>query len=212
MLSAKKIKLIPPLDSNQIGTGIENNENQDDSGAITSELEKKTDKIKKKIYDKIHRFIKIILQIAKSNGYDNEYRIKTKNGKYLDKSNLVDLLTQSMTVGKVLYGENEFIELLSKCGVDPELIINDNVRLKLIQMNNSKTFNNRDDNDKFSEISANEEIKKRPMKRTLEQLNEDYNDVDDQKPIKKRKREAEEEDDSDSIEIDKRAWDIVDDD
>ena len=37
-----------------------------------------------------------------------------------------------MSVGKVLHGEDEFIVLLAKCNIDPDLILNDNVKSKLI--------------------------------------------------------------------------------
>ena len=96
----------------------------------------KSDKIKTKIYDKIHRFIKVILKLARNVGYDDELRIKLSNGKYLEKTNIIDLLTHAMSIGKVLYGENEFIELLSNSNIDPDLIINENVKLKLIQFKN----------------------------------------------------------------------------
>src|SRR6266700_2832020 len=115
MQSAKKITLIPPKDFEQYGGG--NNENLS-KGVLSSEVEEKKDPIKTKIYDKIHRFIKVILKLAKNVGYDSEFRIKLKNGKYLEKTNIVDLLTHAMSVGKVLYGENEFIELLATSDVD----------------------------------------------------------------------------------------------
>ena len=130
MSFAKKVTLIPH--ENQIGGGIVASE---DSGQLSSEVEKtksKSDKIKFKIYDKIHRFIKIILKLARSVGYDENLRIKLKNGNYLENSNIVDLLTHAMSAGKILYGENEFIELLHESQVDPDLIINDNFRSKLI--------------------------------------------------------------------------------
>ena len=131
MLSARKITLVPPKDVEvkQIGSGVEGEE----SGSLTTIVEKSTDKIKSKIYNKIHRFIKIILKLARTIGYDEDLRIKLRSGKYLEKSNIVDLLTHAMSAGKVLYGEDEFVELLADSNVDPNLIINDNVRNKLIQ-------------------------------------------------------------------------------
>ena len=138
MQSAKRVTLVPP-EENQFGGGSENNEISGESGSISSAVENNSDKIKSKIYDKIHRFIKVILKLARTTGYDENLRIKLKNGDYLEKSNIVDLLTNSMSMGKVLHGEKEFIELLASSDVDPDLIINDNVRLKLIQFkNNSK--------------------------------------------------------------------------
>ena len=125
MHSAKRVTLVPP---DQSGSGNENL----DMVQTESEKNEKIDKIKFKIYDKIHRFIKVILKLAKLDSYDDLLRIKTKNGNYLDKSNIVDLLTHSMSAGKVLHGEEEFIALLARSGVDPELILNENVKSKLI--------------------------------------------------------------------------------
>ena len=135
MLSARKVTLVPPKvnDTQQIGAGFEDEEN----GALTTVVEKSTDKNKiKKFMTKYIDFIKVILKLARTIGYDDDLRIKLRSGKYLEKSNIVDLLTHAMSAGKVLYGEEEFVELLSDCDVDPNLIINDNVRNKLIQLKN----------------------------------------------------------------------------
>ena len=148
MLSARKITLVPPENSKveQFGSGFENEE----SGSLTTLVEKSTDKIKSKIYDKIHRFIKVILKLARTIGYDDDLRIKLRSGKYLEKSNIVNLLTHAMSAGKVLYGEDEFIELLADSGVDPNLIINENVRNKLIQFTNK--------NKEFSTVTEKEVV------------------------------------------------------
>lgn len=145
MQSAKRVILIPPK-NNQVGMG----NSEELNGAISLPVEKSTDKIKSKIYDKIHRFIKIILKIAKTVGYDEDSRIKLKNGEYLKNSNIVDLLTHAMSAGKVLHGENEFIELLADSDVDPSLILNENVKAKLIRLKNSKRT---DKNNKNSDES-----------------------------------------------------------
>lgn len=136
MSSVRKVVLIPHLDTKLNQTGGSNSENNE--GVITTQVEIKKDKIKMKIYDKVHRFIKIIMRLAKNSGYDDDLHIKLRSGKYLERSNIVDLLTHAMSAGKVLYGENEFIDLLHFSGVDPDLIINDNVRIKLMQLHNSK--------------------------------------------------------------------------
>ena len=171
MQQAKKVTYVPATNQ-QIGGGEE--EFVPVSGTFVSNVEKKTDVIKSKIYDKIHRFIKIILKLAKNVGYDSDLQIKLSNGTYLKKSNIVDLLTHAMSVGKVLYGENEFIQLLADSNVDPSLIINDNVKLKLIQFKN-----------KIKNV-----VQKKAEKRKIiyeKDLSEDDDDNDSPPRLKKRK-------------------------
>ena len=137
MQSAKKVTLVMP-ELSQEGGSAENGVSN-----IDVNTNERFNKIKNKIYEKIHRFIIVILKLAKMNCYDDFLRIKSENGDFLDKSNIVDLLTNSMTVGKILYGEDQFIVLLSKAKVDPKLILNENVRNKLIEYNkiNREAYN-----------------------------------------------------------------------
>ena len=230
MQSAKKITLIAPIteESEQVGGGSDGLEN---SGLITSDVTNKTDKIRSKIYDKIHRFIKIILKLARSVGYDQDLRIKLKNGKYLEKSNIVDLLTHAMSVGKVLYGENEFIELLALSGVNPELVINENVRMKLIQYLNRpkkdeglKQPEKQNYKRKLEESDSDEKSEKNKKRRTGDPLEgmpvlKDLRDpMDSQESIattsksnNKKRKHSELEDISDE-DIDRNRWDIPKDD
>ncbi len=176
MQSAKKITLVPPKSDQveQYGKGLD--DLSENTGSLVTEVAPKNDKVKSKIYDKIHKFIKIILKLARSIGYDNDLRIKLKNGTYLEKSNIVDLLTHAMSVGKVLYGESEFIELLSNSGVDPSLIINENVRMKLIQyLNKGKIYQKESDDTQISEVHKRK------------RLDSNSEDNDDQNSAKKRK-------------------------
>ena len=134
MLSAKRVVLVPPK---QTGGNAEESEPNAESGTVTIE---KFDKIKHKIYDKVHRFIKVISKLAQNDSYDENLRIKSRSGTYLEKTNLVDLLTHSMSIGKVLHGEDDFIALLAKSHVDPELILNENVKSKLINYVGRRSF------------------------------------------------------------------------
>jgi len=172
---------LPPKKSKENSQIGGSNENNASLGSLSSDFQPKIDKIKTKIYDKIHRFIKVILKLARNVGYDDELRIKLGNGKYLEKSNIIDLLTHAMSIGKVLYGENEFIELLSHANIDPELIINENVKLKLIQYNNKSQIK---DNAENMDIEVNRQSNDntvQPIKRKLD------NDEDFEIPRKKRK-------------------------
>ena len=142
MSLAKKVVLVPPADDNysnfQTGCGeIGQRENVVELRSKVS----KSNKFKSKLYDKMQKFFIVILKLARKYGYDDSLRIRLKNGNYLEKSNVIDLLNNAMSMGKVLYGETEFIELLKSSNINPDLIINDNVRKKLIQLNN-KTYSN----------------------------------------------------------------------
>ncbi len=149
---------------NQFGGG--NNTNENPISTLVSKVEPKQDKIKTKIYDKLHKFVKVILKLARKFGYDDDLKIKLRDGKYLEKSNIVDLLTHAMSVSKVLYGENEFIELLHSAGVSPDLIINDNVRSKLIHLENKGKMPNDDINPMEVDITTEKRKidRKRPRK------------------------------------------------
>lgn len=167
MQSAKRVTLVPP---DQTGGSQEDNP---DSGPISvNEVQtEKVDKIKFKISDKIHRFIKVILKLAKYQSYDDSLRIKSRSGNYLEQSNIVDLLTHAMAPGKVLHGEEEFIALLASCGVDPELILNENLKAKLIRFQSQGP----------SKSSANKEI----IKNVISKAEMESNISDTPKPINK---------------------------
>jgi hypothetical protein len=87
-----------------------------------------------KIPDKFSRMLKIALKLALEKGYDFEGHIVDLSGNPILKSDIVLLLNYVLSPGKVLIGEAEFIHLLHKAKVDPELITNENVKLKLINL------------------------------------------------------------------------------
>lgn len=85
-----------------------------------------------KAAEKLAKLLKIILKIASINGYDEEGRIKDDNGVTIFQSDLVSLLQKAMSYEKVLVGKNEFINLLYKANVSPELLVNDDMRARLM--------------------------------------------------------------------------------
>lgn len=85
-------------------------------------------------FQKVPFIIKTALKLASINGYDDQYRIRNRNGKYLANTNVHDLLNHCMSVGRKLTAENEFIELLAEAGIDPDWILNENVKAKLIPL------------------------------------------------------------------------------
>ena len=89
------------------------------------------DSIKEKIYGKTHKIIELIYQLALIKGFDNQGRIIDKNGNVISNTSLTNLITHAMSAGKVLHGENDFIDLLKRANVNPDLILNENVKSKL---------------------------------------------------------------------------------
>jgi len=85
-------------------------------------------------FQKVPYIIKVALKLATINGYDDQYRIRNRNGKYLVNTNVHDLLNHCMSVGRKLTAENEFIELLAEADIDPDWILNENVKAKLIPL------------------------------------------------------------------------------
>jgi hypothetical protein len=127
--------------------------------------------VRKKMYDKIHGLLKIVLKLANISAYDTQGRIKSKTGDFVNNSNLVNLLNHAMSSGKVLVGESEFIELLYQARVEPELIINDNVRVKLLDLYQT----NRDE----PQLPKPENNEKPNLKRRRDEFDDDNDDDDD---------------------------------
>lgn len=112
-------------------------------GNISEVLEQVTsdntpkNKIKRYALDRQRKLLKIILRLATINGYDNQERIKLRNGSYLDKSDVVSLLLYTLSPGKKVVGLEEFVELLREAGVTSDMVINENVKAML--QSNRKT-------------------------------------------------------------------------
>ena len=80
------------------------------------------------------RIMKILLKLAKINGYDLVGRVRNKNGSFINDSDLLDLINDAMSHGKLLIGQSEFINLLYEANVEPDLIINENIKAKLLNL------------------------------------------------------------------------------
>ena len=84
--------------------------------------------------------MKILLKLAKINGYDLVGRVRNKNGSFINNSDLLDLINDAMSHGKLLLGQIEFINLLYEANVEPDLIINENIKAKVLNLySGSKT-------------------------------------------------------------------------
>ena len=83
-------------------------------------------------FQKVPMIMRTVFNLALINGYDKQMRIRNSKGEFVPNSNLMDLLNHAMSVGKKLENINEFIDLLAEAEVDPEWIINENVRQMLV--------------------------------------------------------------------------------
>lgn len=109
----------------QTGSGL--NEVADQ---VMQEVEPKN-RIKKYALDRQRKLLKIILKLASVNGYDNNERIKLRDGSYLDQSDVVSLLLYTLSPGRKVHGLEQFVDLLKEAGVTSDMVINENVKSML---------------------------------------------------------------------------------
>lgn len=95
------------------------------SPAVTS---KKGNSIRKYAAERQLKLVQIVLRLALYGGYDSEGRIKTSDG-YKD---IVPLLLYAASPGRNVKGLSDFIDLLYKANVSPDMIINSTVREELL--------------------------------------------------------------------------------
>ena len=82
--------------------------------------------------EKIQRLLKIVLKIAMNNAYDEDFKIKDSEGKPISDSDITTLLNNAISPQKILVGESDFVRVLYESGVDPNWIVNENLRSKLL--------------------------------------------------------------------------------
>jgi hypothetical protein len=155
--------------------------------------EKKLDPIKEKIYDKTNRMLKIILKLASVNAYDETGRIKNTSGTSIENSDIVTLLNHALSKGTKLVAESEFVEMLHKGNVEPDLIINDNVRAKLEYLYHASPRRTQPRREPSPVLLRKEPIRppvvrETHAKRRRDQVEDDIADADDVEPAHKRPR------------------------
>jgi hypothetical protein len=167
----------------------ESNEN-----LISSVSKVKSQRKRETFNDKFTKIMKIILKLAKIDGYDVLGRVRNKKGEFID-SSIISLMNNAMTHGKLLLGQNEFISLLKEANVEPDLIYNENVRAKLINIHTNQTldYTNTDLSSsqikKIDTFKINTANKSRILKRKRMRNDEDLENLieDEIQPSKKRK-------------------------
>ena len=83
---------------------------------------------------KLNLVYQIGLKLALINGYDEEFRIRNKNGEIVPNANLLDLIHNSMTVNKNLVGMEEYVQLLAETNANPDWFVNHNVKSSLTSL------------------------------------------------------------------------------
>lgn len=89
------------------------------------------------VTDRQSRILKIALKLAKINGFNEDLNVIGEDGIFINESNLAKLLNVTQTKIRKLRGMNELIKLLFQVKIDPELIINEMVKQKLHELNNT---------------------------------------------------------------------------
>ena len=82
--------------------------------------------------EKIQKLLKIALKIALNNAYDENFNIKDSKGNPVSDSDIALLLNSAISPQRLLIGENDFIRVLYESKVDPNWIVNENIRSKLL--------------------------------------------------------------------------------
>ena len=82
--------------------------------------------------------IKLALYLANVKAFDHEFHIKQENGSFNLDSNLVKLLNFTQTRVRSQYGIDDLVRHMAAANVDPNLIINEMVRQRLIELKNMR--------------------------------------------------------------------------
>jgi hypothetical protein len=86
----------------------------------------------------------IILKLGSIKAYDDNRRILGSDGKYIPGSDITMLMNEAMTPKRTLIGLDEFVKLLHQTKVDPDIIMNDNIRSKLVKYKRQNTHSEED--------------------------------------------------------------------
>lgn len=110
--------------------------NQDGSGAdMITQTESPAfasqpkNRIKAHTLDRQKKLLTIILKLAQVKAYNEYGNIRATDGKY--RYDIVPLLTYALSRDQGVHGLDDFVALLKEAGVTPDLILNENLRMKL---------------------------------------------------------------------------------
>lgn len=87
-----------------------------------------TKPLKKDDTRKQRNLLQIALKIAEVGGYDEDLRIKSTDGNIIRDSDVIGLIQHSLSPMRSTKGLNEFVDMLHRSGIDPDLIKNIQVK------------------------------------------------------------------------------------
>ena len=99
--------------------------------------------------NKIERILNIVLKLAIIGGYNEDFNIIGRNGDPIENSSIVTLINLALNHENARIGENDFIRLLHDSNVNPNWIINENLRSKLMNYRSNNNSNDNNNNDNF---------------------------------------------------------------
>lgn len=94
--------------------------------------------------DRQRKMLQVVLRLALRGSYDDRETFVSEDGHRLD---IVPLLLHALTPGRSLQGIDAFIDLLYRAGVDPDMIINSDVRSRLQKRRDRGEGSSRPDQD-----------------------------------------------------------------
>lgn len=107
----------------QIGRGDETMESDQPKAAKNS--------IRAHALNRQRKILTIIRKLAKIDAYNEHGQIKTKNGTFLERSDIATLVLWAVSQDKIIHGLQEFVELLKTAGVTSDEVMNENLRIRL---------------------------------------------------------------------------------
>jgi hypothetical protein len=190
-----------PMESENNDENIEVSTDVMNSNTVSTKNQRAKVKRINTFLDKLNRIMKIFLKLANIRAYDVIGRVRDRKGNYINDSDIIALINHAMSHGKLLLAQNEFIRLLHEAKIEPELIINENIKAKLLNLYSNKS----DSSDELSEIQATPSVKtpekpsvnSRPIREVKKRIhaqieeNNSPNEVSDSEtsePVRKRKR------------------------
>ena len=108
-------------------------------GVSNSSKTETKQKAKRSTNGLLRQLLQIAIKLAKIDAFEIDGRIRSIKGKLLDGTNVIDLLDHVSSPRKALHGLDEFIKLLFKAGVEPDMILNRDVKIELMKLYQKST-------------------------------------------------------------------------